>query len=105
MVKYCYKGMMLMNKENVMVKTSGVENAFSLKFNIYLFIKRIFDIFCSLIGLICLIPLTLLIKILFVLTGDFKSIFYFHERIGKNGKSFKMFKYRTMVTNSAEILE
>ena len=39
------------------------------------------------------------------MTGDFKSIFYFHERIGKNGKPFKMFKYRTMVTNSAEILE
>lgn len=94
-----------MNNENVMAKTNEVENVFSLKFNIYLFIKRTFDIVCSLIGLICLIPLTLMIKILFVLTGDFKSIFYFHERIGKNGKTFKMFKYRTMVTNSAEILE
>ena len=94
-----------MNNENVMAKTNEVENVFSLKFHIYLFIKRTFDIVCSLIGLICLIPLTLMIKILFVLTGDFKSIFYFHERIGKNGKPFKMFKYRTMVTNSAEILE
>jgi undecaprenyl-phosphate galactose phosphotransferase len=71
----------------------------------YLIIKRIFDIFCSLIGLVFIIPLTIVIKVIYMLSGDFASVFYFHERIGKNGKTFKMFKYRTMVTNSAEMLE
>lgn len=40
-----------------------------------------------------------------MLTGDFKSIIYVHERVGKNNKLFKMYKFRTMVHNSAEVLE
>ena len=36
-----------------------------------------------------LIPITLIIKLCYIFTGDTKSIFYSHERIGKNGKVFK----------------
>ena len=71
----------------------------------YLFIKRIFDIVCGLIGLICLIPLTVLVKIISVCSGDHKSIFYTQKRIGKNGREFKLYKFRSMVPNADEILE
>lgn len=71
----------------------------------YRFIKRTFDIVCGLIGLICLIPLTILVKIISVCSGDHKSIFYTQKRIGKNGREFKLYKFRSMVPNADEILE
>ena len=77
---------------------------FSIKRAIYSFIKRFFDILCSLVGIIVLIPLSIIIKISYVLTGDFNSIFFTQNRIGKNGKEFKLFKFRTMVVNADEVL-
>ena len=81
------------------------EETVNIKLYMYLITKRFFDIIFSLFGIVLLIPLTIVIKIIYVLSGDFKSIFYYHERIGKNGKPFNLYKYRTMVPNSAEMLE
>ena len=75
-----------------------------IKRGIYLITKRIFDILVSLIGLIFLLPIALIIKISYMITGDFKSIFFVQDRIGKHGKTFKFFKFRTMVPNADEIL-
>ncbi len=71
----------------------------------YLIIKRLFDIVSSLIGIIFLIPLTIIFRILFFLTGDFHNLFYTQERIGKDGKKFKILKYRTMCVDAEKILE
>ena len=76
----------------------------SLKKTTYSLIKRLFDLVCSLIGIIILIPLSIMIKISYFLTGDFNSIFFTQNRIGKNGKEFKLFKFRTMVVNADEVL-
>ena len=43
-----------------------------------------------------MIPLTVIIKFVNVLNKDYGPIFYSHERIGKNGKPFKMYKFRSM---------
>lgn len=72
---------------------------------IYTCVKRLSDILISLVGLIILIPLTTIIKLVYICTGDFHSIFYTQERIGKNGKPFKILKYRSMVPNAGEVLE
>lgn len=66
----------------------------------YKVFKRILDIIISLIGLILLIPLAVIIKILYVIDKDYNSIFFLHERMGKNGRKFKMIKFRTMVPNA-----
>ena len=71
----------------------------------YLFIKRLFDIIVSLIVIGFLVIVTIFIKIIYLLYGDTKSIFYSQNRVGKNGKLFKMFKFRTMVPNAEEILK
>ena len=71
---------------------------------IYLLVKRLIDIIFGLIGLILLIPISLLIKIVSILNGDFGSIFFTQSRIGINGKEFKFYKYRTMVPNADERL-
>jgi len=78
---------------------------FTLKKYFYFFVKRIFDIFCSLVGIIALIPLSILVKIFYICTGDFHSILFKQERLGKNGKIIRIFKFRTMVVNAEEILQ
>ncbi len=82
-----------------------VTSFYLIKRYMYFGIKRIFDILCSLVGIICLIPLTLLVKICYMCTGDFHSIFYRQKRLGKNGKIIQIFKYRTMVVNAEAILQ
>ena len=70
-----------------------------------LFIKRIIDIIGALVGIIILIPLTAIIWILNKINKEDGPIFYAQERIGKDGKHFYMYKFRTMVNNSQEVLE
>lgn len=67
--------------------------------------KRVFDLICATLGVILLIPIAIIVKISYVCTGDFNSIFYTHTRVGKFGKEFQLFKFRTMVPNSKEMLE
>lgn len=85
-----------------MVNMEKVEEERSI---IYRGIKRLFDIFCAIIGIIFMIPVAIIVKIIYMCTGDFKSIFYKHTRVGKHGKEFGMLKFRTMVSNSGEVLE
>lgn len=57
--------------------------------------KRLFDIIVSLIILSVFLPFGLLIGILIVLESK-GGVFYIQERIGKDGKPFGLFKFRTM---------
>lgn len=67
---------------------------------IYRVIKRIVDIIGALVGCIILLPLTLGIWIANMIAKDNGPIFYVQKRIGKNGKSFKMYKFRSMVVDA-----
>lgn len=69
------------------------------------FFKRIFEIIVSIVGLILLVPLTIIVAIKNAINKDFGPIFYTQERIGKNGKIFKMYKFRTMGLDADEKLE
>ncbi len=82
-----------------------LQKAQMVKNIVYLFIKRSFDIIGSLIGVLFLLPVTIIIKIISMLTGDFHTIFYTQDRIGKNGKLFKLYKYRSMIPNADEELK
>ncbi len=68
------------------------------------FVKRAIDIIGSIVGIIFLIPLTIVIGIANLILKDKGPIFYTQERIGKNGKHFKMYKYRSMVVGADEKL-
>lgn len=76
----------------------------SIKELVFLFIKRFFDIICGIIGVALLIPIALILKIITICTGDFHSIFFSQNRIGKNGKEFKLYKFRSMIINADEVL-
>lgn len=61
-------------------------------------VKRIFDILFSIIGLIFFSPCFLLVSIL--IKADSKGpVFYLQERVGRNGLSFKIIKFRSMITD------
>jgi len=61
-----------------------------------LFLKRIFDILVSASSLILLLPLFLIVAIL-IKIDSCGPVFFLQERIGKDGKSFFPFKFRTMI--------
>lgn len=75
-----------------------------IKTVLYLFIKRSVDIVAGLVGLILLIPISLIIKIISICNGDFHKIIFVQKRIGKNGKEFDFYKFRSMVPNADEVL-
>lgn len=61
----------------------------------YKVIKRTFDLFCSILMLIILMPFLLIIGLLVKITSR-GPVFYLHERVGKEGKLFNVLKFRTM---------
>lgn len=68
-------------------------------------IKRCIDILAGLIGTIILIPLTILVWIMNKINKEEGPIFYDQLRIGKNGKIFKLYKFRSMVVGADSILQ
>ena len=71
------------------------ENLMKNIFNII----RLFDIFLAFVALVILIPILLPVVIVLRFTGE-KEVFYLQTRIGKNSKSFKLYKFATMLKNS-----
>tara|TARA_B100000212_G_scaffold342164_1_gene328022 strand:+ start:475 stop:1146 length:672 start_codon:yes stop_codon:yes gene_type:complete len=63
---------------------------------------RILDIIFSFSAVIILTPLFILIIVILIFTGEGK-VFYLQERIGKNKKSFKLYKFVTMLENSVNM--
>ncbi len=66
------------------------------------FVKRIIDIILSVFLFLLLLPVTLIISIAVIIDTGF-PVFYRAERGGYNNKTFKIFKFRTMVQNADKI--
>ncbi|OKZ76653.1 MAG: exopolysaccharide biosynthesis protein [Clostridium sp. 27_14] len=69
----------------------------------YINVKRIFDLVISTIGLIVLSPIFLILAIIVKLDSK-GPVFFAHTRYGKNGKKFKMYKFRTMYENAQDMI-
>lgn len=69
------------------------------------FIKRSVDILAGICGLVILVPLTIAIWVARkILKEDDGPIFYDQLRFGKDGKQFKIYKFRSMVTDADKVL-
>lgn len=66
-------------------------------------IKRVFDFIAAICGVIILSPAMLVIAIL-IKAEDHGPVFYKQVRVGKNGKTFKMYKFRSMFVNADKML-
>lgn len=71
---------------------------------VYSFIKRILDVFSALILLIIFSPVFLLTAIAIKLDSDGPIFADTPMRVGKDGKLFRMYKFRSMIQNAYEIL-
>ena len=70
------------------------------------FIKRVIDILAGIVGTILLIPITLVVAIIRIIKKENDGpLFYEQLRIGKDGKQFKMYKFRSMCMNADETLK
>ena len=71
----------------------------------YLIIKRIQDIVLSFIALVVLLPLLLIIALIIFIDDPKGSPIFSQDRCGKNGKVFKLFKFRTMCVDAEDKLD
>ena len=85
--------------------TEYLTHDISIKKYLYFGVKRLFDILIALIGCLFLLPIILIVKISYLLHKDFDSIFFRQKRIGKNGKEFNLYKFRSMVIGADGILQ
>ncbi len=69
----------------------------------YLFIKRIFDITVVLLASPFWVPVLVLVGILVWVDSPGAPVMFFQYRTGRNGKRFKMYKFRSMVPNAEEL--
>ena len=72
---------------------------------IYHSCKRAFDFCVSALALIILSPLFLIIAVAIKLDDPDGGVFYSQVRIGKDGRKFRMFKFRSMITNADQKLK
>ena len=71
---------------------------------VYRIIKRIFDVIAASIALIILSPVFLIVAICIKVDDPKGPVFYSQIRVGKDERHFRMYKFRSMVTNADELL-
>lgn len=72
---------------------------------VYAFFKRLFDIILAVIGLVVLAIPLLIVALIIIIDSPGASPIYVQERIGKNGRKFKFYKFRSMVPNAEQMLD
>ena len=82
----------------------GIDTSNKLKFNLNLGIKRFMDIAIVIIGGILIMPFLLVVALIIKLNSP-GPVLYKHKRLGKDGKHFFMYKFRTMVKDAEQHLE
>ncbi len=99
------------NAENHEITNVGVNKtlcvglySFTEAQTLYFFLKRFLDIIIGAIGCAFLIPAALLIKVIYLLSGDCAPVIFTQNRVGKNGKQIKIYKFRTMVPDAEKLL-
>ena len=70
----------------------------------YLVCKRAFDIAASFCALVVLSPVFLIIYLIIYLDDPHGNPIFSQIRIGKNGKAFRFYKFRSMVVNAEDLL-
>lgn len=74
------------------------------KSTVYFVVKRLADIFLSVLGIIFLSPIMLITAIAIKIESEGPVIFS-QQRVGKNGKLFKMYKFRSMIADAEKLKE
>lgn len=71
----------------------------------YWFFRRVQDIFLSLLALLVLLPILLIIALIIVIDSPGAGPIFAQKRVGRNGKEFKFYKFRSMCPNADKMLD
>lgn len=71
---------------------------------VYLLVKRLFDLFSAFIGLILLSPVFLIVSMLIKWDDPHGKVIFNQTRVGKNGRKFCIYKFRSMVPDAEQLL-
>nr|WP_229727575.1 sugar transferase [Sporolactobacillus putidus] len=72
---------------------------------VYELAKRVLDLFSAFIGLILLSPVFLIVSLMIKWDDPHGEVFFKQIRIGKNGRKFYIYKFRSMVPNAEQMLD
>ena len=89
-----------MSREKIYIDENELKHQYG-----YRFMQRFFGIIASGIAVVILSPLLLAIAICIKIDDPSGPVFYTQDRVGKDGKIFRMIKFRSMVSNADELLE
>lgn len=92
-------------KNKLLNKTNNNVKKLEIRDNMSVIIKRSIDIISGIVGCVLLIPITIFVAISNIIYKENGPIFFTQKRIGKNGKVFNMYKFRTMVVGAEDILK
>lgn len=79
-------------------------NSDSKKRYAYRILKRLIDIVASTVGMILLLPVFIVVAVMIKIDDPKAPIFFIQVRVGKKGKQFKMYKFRSMCVGAEEKL-
>ncbi|KGL37523.1 sugar transferase [Listeria booriae] len=92
------------NKEITMESMKSVAKPTKTTIKFYPIVKRVMDVLGASVGLLLLTPFLIILALIIKLSDLRAPVFFKQERIGKNGKRFLMYKFRTMIPNAEEKL-
>ena len=95
----------VIEKENISQNTAASLGVHIKKKPFYEFIKRVFDFVSALLSLIILFVPLLVVALIIVIDSPGASPIYVQKRVGKNGKEFKFYKFRSMVPDAESMLD
>ena len=94
-----------LSKDEFAVLREKIEKASDSNRRVYWFVKRIFDIIMSSVAILILSPVFLIVALAIYIDDPKGSPFFVQTRVGRHGKKFKFYKFRSMVSNAEKLLE
>lgn len=94
-----------LSKDEFAVLREKIEKASDSNRRVYWFVKRIFDIIMSSVAILILSPVFLIVALAIYIDDPKGSPFFVQTRVGRHGKKFKFYKFRSMVSNAEELLD
>lgn len=82
-----------------------IEKASDSNRRVYWVVKRFFDIILSSVAILVLSPVFLIVALAIYIDDPKGSPFFVQTRVGRHGKKFKFYKFRSMVSNAEELLD
>lgn len=92
-----------LNRSRIQIRTYRLSEMIQ-KRKLYYAAKRLFDITASLTAIILLSPILIILSLLIFIDDPHGSPIFVQERVGKGGKIFKFYKFRSMIVNAENFL-